>query len=493
VHALSRAHGAHTQSHDPALAVRLAWITALRLVVLLALFGTTSAFYLRGSLANYNQSQRVLLWTFGTGFALAALYGLALRSKRHLTLLAVVQLICDQLTWTSFVYVSGGAASGATSFYALSALVGAILIGRRGAVLAAVLGLSLYLGVCFALAFEWLQLPSDQFPAAYGAQLAPVATPSTLTALTTLTSMAYPMLINGLGIAVVAVLSGYLAERLRTTGGRLEVAEERALAAEHLATLGRVAAGLAHEIRNPLGSIRGSIELLGDSPDLAAEDRALCGIIQREASRLEDLVSDMMDLSKPKRPIPELASIALLARDVVALAMRNERSGSGDVSVRYVGPSEGATALCDAAQMRQVLWNLVRNAVQVSQAGKEVTVEVGIEPGAVMLIVRDEGPGIDEEAKARIFDAFYTTRTHGAGLGLAVVKRILDDHRSVGVELEIRSPATNGAALPPFPPKRVTEVAYEDRIATKKASWRPPPLEARGAEFRLRLLSPAAK
>jgi signal transduction histidine kinase len=410
----------------------LAWVTGLRLVVLFTLFVATSFFYLRVGFHAGGASQRTLLATFGAGFALATAYGLILRRGRHLTRLAFVQLACDQLTWTAFVYVSGGAASGATLFYALSALVGAALVGRRGAMFAAALGVSCYVVVSFALARGLVLPPTDQDPASYPKRF---------------DAMAYPMLINIVGVLVVAVLSGYLAERLRTTGGRLERAEERAVAAERLATLGRVAAGLAHEIRNPLGSIRGSIELLRDSPALSDEDRELCDIVNRESARLEELVNDMVNLSRPRPPSATATSIAQLAQEVVSLASKNERRATTDVRVAYVGPDLGAFALCDPAQMRQVLWNLLRNAIQVSQAGSSVEVRVEEEAERITLAVRDEGPGVDDEAKARIFDAFYTTRTQGAGLGLAVVKRILDDHRSLGVTLRVTSPVS--ASVPP--------------------------------------------
>jgi len=109
--------------------------------------------------------------------------------------------------------------------------------------------------------------------------------------------------------------------------------------------------------------------------------------------------------------------------------------------------------------MRQVLWNLVRNAVQATAAGKTVKVKVavggtngaapaepekasesGAGPGELVLSVDDEGPGLSEEARARIFDAFYTTRAHGVGIGLAVVKRIVDDHAAMGARIAVQSP-----------------------------------------------------
>src|SRR5690606_37354277 len=144
----------------------------------------------------------------------------------------------------------------ATSFYGLTCLVGAILIGLRGAVLAAVSGLSLFGLLCAGFALEWVRPPLDQRAASY---------------LVEWNAIVYPLLVNGLGVVVVALLAGYLAERLRRTGGALVIANERAVAAERLAMLGRIAAGLAHEIRNPLGSISGSIELLREAPGLSDE------------------------------------------------------------------------------------------------------------------------------------------------------------------------------------------------------------------------------
>src|SRR5690606_12966680 len=178
----------------------------------------------------------------------------------------------------------GGAASGATSFYGLTCLIGAVLIGARGAATAAFAGLCSY-GVLLArLQSGLLSPPPDQPPGLYQLRVDEIT---------------YYALVNALVMAVVALLGIYLAERLRLTGGKLVHAERRAEQAERMAVLGQLAAGLAHEIRNPLGSISGSIQLLKSSDGLSEEDRQLCEIIQREAARLNDLVTDMMDLSRP--------------------------------------------------------------------------------------------------------------------------------------------------------------------------------------------------
>jgi signal transduction histidine kinase len=307
--------------------------------------------------------------------------------------------------------------------------MGAILTGLRGAALAAITGALCYGGLVAGLTLKWLSAPPDQ-PSAE--PLYELGGQETL----------YYVVVNVLVLIVVTLLAGYLAERLRITGGQLERAEERAEQAEKMAALGRLAAGLAHEIRNPLGSIAGSIRLLQLGTGLSEEDRQLCDIIQREAARLNDLVGDMMDLSRPRKPEIVRVDVAHVAREVVEL-MRKSGRGVSDVNVAYRGLDDAAVR-ADAAQLRQLVWNLARNAVQASSAGDDVFIDVSRESDAVELAVVDHGVGIDEEAKQRLFDAFFTTRSKGTGVGLAVVKRIVDDH---GFSIVVESTAGRGAVF----------------------------------------------
>lgn len=401
---------------EGSLAVRLAWVTALRLLVVTAFFGILTTFYLGGfSLSAF--SGKVALITIACAYAASAVYAAALRRGRRIPLLAHAQLVTDQLTWTAIVYISGGPSSGAISLYGLTCLSGAVLLGLRGAMVAALAGAGAYALLCAAFVLHALPPPPDQPAAAYVTRWA---------------DLRYPFLVNLLAIVVVTLLASYLAERLRLTGGRLEVATARAEEAERLAALGRLSAGLAHEIRNPLGSIAASIELLRTGGTLSSEDRELCSIVERETARLNDLVGDMLDLSRPRAPVKGVVDLAATAADVVVLAGTSGRGA--DVRVRYEGP-ESSLIYADAAQLRQVVWNLVRNAIQASSAGAEVLVRVVEERGERALEVKDRGQGISAEARERLFDAFFTTRSRGMGIGLAVVKRILDDH-GFGIEVE---------------------------------------------------------
>ncbi|MCC6213622.1 MAG: ATP-binding protein [Polyangiaceae bacterium] len=406
------------------LARRLTWVTLGRLALLSALLGILAWLYLRVDAAP-SFTPKLSLFTLAAAYALAGGYAAVLRSGKHLVLLAHAQLVLDQIAWTVVAYLSGGAMSGATSLYGLTCLAGASLTGFRGATVAAVAAAASYSVLALGQLRGWLPIPPDQPAEAY------VADPMEL---------GFHATVNALAVVVVTQLAGYLAERLRAAGGQVARAEARATEAERLAALGSLAAGLAHEIRNPLGSITASVGLLKSAHALGDEDRQLCDIIQREAARLEDLVEDMMDLARPRKPDPRPVDVGALARDVVALASRSGRGGE-DVGVTYDGVEVGLIE-ADAAQLRQLVWNLVRNAVQASHAGGEVRVRLLGEGGALTLDVEDDGVGIDPADRARLFDAFFTTRSKGTGVGLAVVKRIADDH---GFRIEVDSERGHGA------------------------------------------------
>lgn len=414
---------------------RLALLTAARLVFLTLCLALVGLSYLRGASLG-STTLRIGLGLLVVSFALAGGYAAVLKTGRGLPLLADAQIVFDQLTWSVVAYLTGGASSGAASLYGLSCLVGAALSGSRGAALAAGSGVVSYASLVLLLGSGVLAPPPDQPASIY--HLSPE-------------EIRFYLAVNALVMLVVALLAGTLAERLRWTGGELRIATERADRAERMAALGRLATGLAHEIRNPLGSIAGSIDLLRSARGLSAEDQKLCDIIAREAGRLNDLVTDMLDLSRPRRPELAPVDVAHLAHDVVELAARSGRAVS-DVEVRYEG-LRSVLIEADGAQLRQLVWNLVRNGVQASRPGGLVRVVLELQGGRAVLSVIDRGVGIDEEARARLFDAFFTTRSHGTGVGLAVVKSIADEH---GFAIDVESGAGQGASFrvnlgPPLP------------------------------------------
>jgi signal transduction histidine kinase len=410
-----------------ALRSRLAWLTALRLAVLLALLTLTGFLHLRDQDLFGIFSGQLILGVLAAAFASSAAQAALLRRGRHLRAVAYWQILGDQITWTLLAYVSGGVSSGLTSFYGLTCLLGAVVDGLTGVVVSAVVALLLLSLMCAGFVTGLLAPPPDQLRTLY---------------LLTWKGLSFPFSQAVLALTLAALLSGYLAERLRRTGGQLAEAQERAARAEQLALLGRFAAGLAHEVRNPLGAIAGSIDLLATSPALQQEDRILCEIVRRETDRLNDLVTDMLELARPRLPAKAPTDLRSTALEVVRLSAQSGRGS--DVRVGYDGEQEAVLIDADAAQLRQVLWNLVRNAIQASSAGATVTVRVLRRSADVVFEVQDEGKGISDATRGQLFDAFFTTRTQGVGIGLAVVKRIVDDH---GWTIEVDSQEGKGATF----------------------------------------------
>jgi two-component system sensor histidine kinase PilS (NtrC family) len=199
---------------------------------------------------------------------------------------------------------------------------------------------------------------------------------------------------------------------------------------QRLAELGKLAASLAHEIRNPLTSISGSVELVRDNPAMDAADQRLLSIVLRETERLNNLVATMLRVVRPSAPTPTPVDLVAMCAEIAAVAqVEAEELG---VSIELEVPTRDANTpvvvQADGDQLRQVLWNLLRNALQASAAGQTVVLGVEDDDASARLTVRDRGAGLDEGAQAHLFEVFYSGRSHGIGLGLALVRQIVTDH-----------------------------------------------------------------
>jgi len=230
--------------------------------------------------------------------------------------------------------------------------------------------------------------------------------------------------------------------------------EQHMRRAERLATVGQLAAGIAHEIRNPLASISGSIELLRQAPLASDDDRTLMAIVHREIQRLNELVGDLLDYANPRPSQPVEFDLGVLVRETVKVS-RADRAHAGVEIATEVDEPLPVTA--DPSKLRQVVWNLVRNAVDAAAAGgKHVRVcarRGGEPPGAVSamtaaamaaITVEDDGPGIPPDRIGRIFDPFYTTKQKGTGLGLATCHAIVAEH---GGRIDLESEVGKGTKV----------------------------------------------
>jgi two-component system, NtrC family, sensor histidine kinase HydH len=193
---------------------------------------------------------------------------------------------------------------------------------------------------------------------------------------------------------------------------------------ESLASLGSMAAGVAHEIRNPIGIITSSAQLLGQTASLAPRDRELLGVLRDESARVERTVSEFVRFATPPRPNPTATHPAeLLARVQSSLSPEAEQRG---VALALELDADLPAITVDGELLHRALVNLALNALQVQSRGGSVRIEARHAPDkSVQICVCDRGPGIAEEDLDRVFQPFFSRRPGGTGLGLSIVQRIV--------------------------------------------------------------------
>ena len=217
--------------------------------------------------------------------------------------------------------------------------------------------------------------------------------------------------------------------------------EEAVRRSDRLAVVGGLAAGLAHEIRNPLAAMTGSVELLGGSPGLLESERQLLQVVRKEGQRLEALVRDFLSFAKPASP--QLGTID--GRELVLETAELFRAEADRRGVSLSVEAQADIALrADGAQIKQVLWNLLGNAADATGPGGRIAVQLGRAAGQALLSVTDSGAGIGRDDLAQIFDPFFTTKERGTGLGLAIVYRVIEAH---GGRITVQSEPGKGSTF----------------------------------------------
>ena len=237
---------------------------------------------------------------------------------------------------------------------------------------------------------------------------------------------------------------------------RLREMEEHLKRSERLAAIGKLAAGIAHEIRNPLASISGSIEMLKDELGDSPQNQQLMGIILREVNRLNSLVADFLLFARPLSPGKEKIHLNRLIDDILSMF---HHSPDFNPQIRLEKQfQEDLYLQGDSNQLRQVFWNLLINAAQAMPGGGTLRVELrrnasslslpGARPCGEVAVI-DSGNGIGEEEMGRIFDPFFTTKERGTGLGLSIVHSIVEGY---GGKVTVHSRKGSGSIFSVFLP-----------------------------------------
>jgi two-component system sensor histidine kinase PilS (NtrC family) len=480
---------------------KLVWLTLFRIITVTVLLGGTLMVSWNARVDAYRELAPLYV-VIVASYVVSIVFAVALRQRIGLVPIAYGQVVLDVAVAAGVVALTGRSESVFVFLFSLAVVNGAILLFRPGAIVAAVLSISAYLGVAlWGGSLVWVPtlfahagaFVATAVLATYLAQLLQVtgerlaARESDLATITALHEAIVQSMTGGLltldhkgrvtflnrageqvmGRSMEQVVGrqardefpmfgervardeidftslkgtrlrlGYSSFPLQDRAGRmmgtavifqdltqLRAMEEAMERSQRLADLGRVAAGLAHELRNPLASLSGSIELLRDQ---AGEDeRRLLGIALREAERLDDLVTDFLRFARPPPIRRERVDLAALLAETLEVFARDPAAAGVQIE-RELRVSE---ADCDPGQIRQVAWNLLLNAAQALAGRGTVRVRCApVEDGDVRFEVEDDGPGIADADQPRIFLPFHTTKSGGTGLGLATVQRIVDAH-----------------------------------------------------------------
>jgi two-component system sensor histidine kinase PilS (NtrC family) len=227
---------------------------------------------------------------------------------------------------------------------------------------------------------------------------------------------------------------------------------------QRLAAVGEMAAGIAHEIRNPLASMSGSIQILRQELPLTDEQGQLMDIVIRESERLNETIRSFLAYARPQRQSMRYMDVRQVITDTATLLQNSaERSESHRIAVDV--PPDAVMLQADEAQIRQIVWNLATNGLRAMPSGGRLTLAVTPPAGdapLVVISVSDEGVGIAPEELEGIFQPFRGSFERGTGLGLAMVHRIVSDYsgevkvnstRGAGTTVQVRFPAGAAAAV----------------------------------------------
>ncbi|MFP4255633.1 MAG: two-component system sensor histidine kinase NtrB [Desulfobacterales bacterium] len=394
---------------------KLRWLILLRAVFAAVMLASLSAVMLRTEF-ELQLADRALEWLLYLAFfllALSVVYIVALPRLRHLMLFAYFQVFADTLSVTLIVFITGSFSSIFSFMYLVVIVYSAMVIYRRGGMVTATL-CGIQYGLMIDLEYYGIISPpgggADSLISGFDWQY-----------------IIYKLFLTISACYAVALLSGYLSEQERVAKRELWAMEDQMKRMERLAAVGEIAAGLAHEIKNPLASLTGSIQMLSDQIDYDPDQERLMAIVTREADRLSTLVTDFLRFAKPGRGRAEIIELDKSVSEIVSL-FGSEPECKSRLTIN-TDLTPGLFVRIDPEHLKQVMWNLLNNAAEAIE--DKGTVGVGVYPVKkhyACISISDNGCGMDEQTMAGVFDPFFSSKPGGTGLGLSIVQQVVGAH-----------------------------------------------------------------
>jgi len=390
--------------------VQIKWVVLARAVFALVLICSTLFLSGTGMSGQRDPSFLFLYKIAGTLLGLSLVYFAWLFKKKYLYALAYTQIITDTVIVTAIVFVTGGYHSIFTFLYLLVIIYAAMLLLARGSFSVA-LASSLQYG--FLIELEYLGL------------ISPLPEHHALALAVDQHHILYRIVITISACFATAALSGILALQLKTARKDLKIAQAHLKRVEKMAAVDETVSGIAHEIKNPLASLSGSIQMLRDEMAPTGEHDKLMQIILRETHRLKQIVTDIRLISKPGRTNAELIHLSTAISDVKTLF---DNTPDWHARINFVTRLErDLYVFMDGVHLQQILWNLVKNAAESIDGKGKIKISLhSPRHKRIYLTIQDTGLGIAPKNASHIFDPFFTTKPDGTGLGLSIIHKIVD-------------------------------------------------------------------
>ena len=398
----------------------------VRVVFASLLLGST---YLTSSKISSRPLDPIFIWIYSLSFSLLLLslvYYILLRTTSFGLFGAFIQIFLDSVAVTIIIYLTGGYDSLFTFLYLIVIIYTSTILYRQGSVAITICCAIQYAGVAGLQYLNRIQ-PYEQFE-------------NMRISSYSFSQLGYKVIVTTMAFLAVAILSNILAEQSRKSKTKLKAMAERVRRVEKLAAMGEMAAGLAHEIKNPLAAMTGSIQMLREDLPADSGRQKLMNIVTREADRLTNLINDFLLFARPPTGRFETIELNEVITHTVELFAHDARFAANvDFRTQLIA---GVYVSMDSALLRQVFWNLLLNAAEsIEGEGKIEISSRRMAKGKAEVTIKDSGCGIPPENLETIFNPFFTTKPKGTGLGLSIVYSILE---SSGAQMEVASKVGDG-------------------------------------------------
>lgn len=363
----------------------------------------------------------------GGAFGASAIYLAFYRWNTRYRAQAYLQIICDLILITLLVYISGGINGNLYFLYVLAIIAASLVLGRRAGFLTAALAAILFGALADGMYYKLI-------PYFRADQIREVSAGLVL----------YTVFLAWALFFVMAVLLNHLGQSLRKARLALAGAQKELEIKERQAAAGRMSALIAHEIRNPLAAISGSIQVLKNELTVNPEQAKLMDIVLKESRRVSQSIDQFLSLAAPGKEMYSTFDLGQATRETLTM-LRMSGELNGRVAVKGNGEMCRFDFYGSPGQLKQIIWNLTRNALRAMPEGGELAIDfIRTAGNRVALRFADTGKGMTDDEQARMFEPFFTRFEGGLGLGLAVVKKIVDDYEG---EIRVASEADRGTEI----------------------------------------------